>query len=76
MKLSKLTKNHVYFLSILAGTVLLFASAGPSNAAGAIEELETQVSAIEGIYDEIVPVAVGATVFGIGSKLVKRVAFS
>lgn len=41
-----------------------------------VDDLEAETTKLTDVYDDIVPVAVGAAVFGIGMALIKRVAFS
>lgn len=42
----------------------------------AVDQLKTEAAKVSGIYDDVVPVAVGSIVFSIGAIIIKRVAFS
>jgi uncharacterized membrane protein YedE/YeeE len=69
---------RAYLVGGFALLALSFGSTVQAQTAstGAIDQLKTDTAKVAGIYDDIVPVAVGSTVFGIGAILVKRIAFS
>jgi hypothetical protein len=74
-------KRSFFFLLFAFSLPLIFilpsqAQSNGSPGNSAIDRLETDVNKVQGIYDNIVPVAVGSTVFGIGAILIKRIAFS
>jgi hypothetical protein len=59
---------------LLAGGLFLSSPVGATTTA--VDKLSTEAEKVAGIYDDIVPVAVGSIVFSIGAMLVKRIAFS
>ena len=73
-------KKKLIFLALLAGLTssLVVTTSSPSlaQAINPIDTLETEVAKLSDVYDTIVPVAVGATVFAMGMLLIKRVAYA
>ena len=41
-----------------------------------VDQLESEMDKLTDVYDDIVPVAIGAAGFSIGMVLIKRIAFS
>ena len=41
-----------------------------------VDQLETEMNKLNDVYDDIVPVAIGAAAFSIGMILIKRITFS
>lgn len=61
-------------LPALVVTAVVFS---PLNAdATPVDDLETEAAKVTDVYAAVVPVAVGAAVFGIGMAIIKRVAFA
>ncbi len=47
-----------------------------SQATTPVDQLEAEMDKLTDVYDDVVPVAIGAAAFSIGMVLVKRIAFS
>jgi len=69
----KLSRSDLIFLSGLTAAIVV---ASPVLATSPIDDLQTETDKLSDVYDDIVPVAVGAAVFSIGMMMIKRVAFS
>lgn len=76
---SNLNRTLARAYLILAPIALSFAVMMPSHSQAditAVDDLKTETTKVAGIYNDVLPVAIGSTVFGIGAILVKRIAFS
>lgn len=61
----------------LFGTALLLSlTAAKTAVATPVDDLEAEMDKLTDVYDDVVPVAIGAAAFSIGMVLIKRVAFS
>lgn len=62
----------------LGGLVLSLGIAASAHAEGttAIDELETEAAKVTGVYDSVLPLAIGSSIFGVGMVMLKRIAFA
>ena len=73
-KPNKFTKSAL--TAAATGGLLLISPAAFAQTTTPVDDLETEMAKLTDIYDNVVPVAVGAAAFGIGMILIKRIAFS
>ena len=69
----KHTKKIIFSAALLASLAVApsaFAKDTP------VDQLEAEMDKLSDVYDDLVPVAIGAAAFSIGMVLVKRIAFS
>ncbi len=69
----KHTKKLLFSAALLASLAIspsAFAKDTP------VDQLEQEMDKLSDVYDDLVPVAIGAAAFSIGMVLVKRIAFS
>ena len=71
MKLKKFTSSFLITSALVASPVVVNA-----QVATPVDQLETEMDKLSDVYDDIVPVAIGAAAFSIGMILIKRIAFS
>ena len=71
MKSTKKLLFSVALVSVLAVTPKAFAQTTTP-----VDQLESEMDKLTDVYDDVVPVAIGAAAFSIGMVLVKRIAFS
>jgi len=69
-----LSKKQLAFAGL--GLGLGFSLIGGSAHATAVDDLQTETAKLSGIYDVIVPIAVGSGVFAMAFQFVKRVAYA
>lgn len=70
----KKAKNLIFAAAILGS--LSVAPKAFAQTVTPVDQLETEMDKLTDVYDDIVPVAIGAAAFSIGMVLVKRIAFS
>jgi hypothetical protein len=74
LRLTKSLRSNLIFGAFAFG--LLFFTGVSQARADAVADLKTSADKIEGIYDNLVPPAVGSTAFLIAAKVLKRVALA
>lgn len=62
------------FSAAVVGTLAIAPSAFAQTTP--VDQLETEMDKLSDVYDDLVPVAIGAAAFSVGMILVKRIAFS
>lgn len=62
-------------LAISALTLSVAAIPAIANATP-VDDLKSEMTKMEGIYEKVLPVAIGSMAFSIGAAIIKRVAFS
>lgn len=72
MKFKKLASSFLVVGVILSAPIAVRADEGATP----VDQLETEMLKLNDVYDDIVPVAIGAAAFSIGMILIKRIAFS
>lgn len=77
MAISVTKKQALSGLGLAAGLGVLMLTA-PVNAQSttAVDSLSTETAKLTGVYDVIVPIAVGSGVFAMAFQFVKRVAYA
>lgn len=63
-------------LGASASLMLCIAPVFAQTASSPVDQLETETAKLDGIYDAVIPVAVGAMAFAGGAALLKRVIYS
>ena len=71
MNFKKITSGFLISSALVASPVVVNA-----QVATPVDQLETEMDKLSDVYDDIVPVAIGAAAFSIGMILIKRIAFS
>ena len=61
---------------LIAGAVVSAPVVVNAQAVTPVDQLETEMDKLSDVYDDVVPVAIGAAAFSIGMILIKRIAFS
>ena len=72
MKLKKITASLIVSGAVLSSPLIVNAQTTTTP----VDQLEDEMAKLTDVYDEVVPVAIGATAFSIGMILIKRIAFS
>lgn len=67
-------KNALITTAVLGS--LTFAGGAMAQSTTPVDDLEAEMDKLTDVYDDVVPVAIGAAAFSIGMVLIKRVAFS
>jgi hypothetical protein len=75
-KLTITDTDRKVLLPVFAVVGVLAVSATGAYAQSAVTQLVTEADQIDGVYDAIIPAAVGSIVFSIGAMMIKRVAFA
>ena len=69
-KLSTVVAGSVLALGVVAIAPKVNAQTTP------VDQLKTEVNKLSDVYDQVLPVAIGAMAFSIGAVIIKRIAFS
>jgi hypothetical protein len=75
-KLTITDTDRKIILPICAFAGVLALASGVQAQSSPVSQLVTEADQIEGVYDAIIPAAVGSIVFSIGAMMIKRVAFA
>lgn len=65
-----------FFMFLLAFVLVLAPSVAFAADTTPVDTLKTETGKLTGVYDAVVPLAIGSSVFSIGMLLLKRVAFA
>lgn len=68
-------KNAVSIF-LIVGSFLVVPKIVNAQTTTPVDQLETEMLKLNDVYDDVVPVAIGAAAFSIGMILIKRIAFS
>ena len=73
-KIKKIASSSLIALALVGGGAV--AVNGQTATETPVDKLENEMDKLSDVYDDIVPVAIGAAAFSIGMVLIKRIAFS
>lgn len=72
----KKAKKLIFAVAVLGSLSVASSASAQLGSNTPVDQLETEMDKLTDVYDDLVPVAIGAAAFSVGMILVKRIAFS